>query len=72
MAVVRVKSTHPESQGPCVLIDDFMYDPKVHTLFEPTDAELAAIAALAPPGVEVPVEEPVEPLAMRLARGKKK
>lgn len=32
MSVVYVQSTHPESQGPYVIIDDEHYDPTKHVL----------------------------------------
>lgn len=34
MAIMKVKSTHPESQGPFVLIEEVDYDPKKHELYE--------------------------------------
>jgi hypothetical protein len=71
MAVVRVKSTHPESQGPFVLIDDFSFDAAVHELFEPTEQEKAAVAALAP-AAEPAAEEVVdEPASLRWGKKKK-
>ena len=35
--VLRIKSTHPESQGAYVLIDEADFDPAVHTLYRPDD-----------------------------------
>lgn len=57
----RIKSTHPESQGPYVDIEDSQYDPKVHELYETKAAETggqkfdreAAFAYLAEKGVKV-------------------
>lgn len=32
---IRIKSTHPPSQGDFVDIEEDQYDPKIHTLYEP-------------------------------------
>lgn len=37
---VRIKSTHPESQGAFVDIDDDQFDPKVHQLYEDVPAKV--------------------------------
>lgn len=42
---LRVKSTHPASQGPYVVIDAAKYDPAVHTLYEPDVPAPAATPA---------------------------
>jgi hypothetical protein len=33
MAMIKVKSTHPESQGPFVLMDEADFDAKKHKLY---------------------------------------
>lgn len=37
--MLKIKSTHPESQGPFVLIDECDFDAKVHTLYEAPKAD---------------------------------
>lgn len=32
--VIKVKSTDPENQGPFVLIEQWMFNPDVHVLFD--------------------------------------
>lgn len=49
MATVRVKPTHPESQGPYVILDSAQFDPAVHQLYvEPGQAPAEAPAPAAP------------------------
>ena len=33
MGTIKIKSTHPESQGPFVVINEADYDPRVHELY---------------------------------------
>jgi hypothetical protein len=35
MATTKIKSTHPESQGDFVEIEEADFDPKIHELYEP-------------------------------------
>ena len=41
MGTIRINSTHPESQGEFVEVDDFNFDPSVHTPFSKEDEALA-------------------------------
>jgi len=34
MAVIKIKSTHKQSQGDFVLIEEENFDAKIHTLYE--------------------------------------
>jgi hypothetical protein len=40
--ILKIKSTHPESQGPYVLIDAHDFDEKVHELYDENEAETGA------------------------------
>lgn len=42
MAAIKIKSTHPESQGAFVNIEEENFDPSVHELFEPVAADADA------------------------------
>lgn len=39
MAVIKVKSTHPESQGPYVLLDEEDFDKEKHELYVEVEPE---------------------------------
>ena len=45
MATLRVRATHPPSQGEYVLIDAEDYDPAVHVLYEDAPAQAPAAPA---------------------------
>ncbi len=45
--VMKVKSTHPESQGPFVLIEDADFNPDVHEKYVESKASAKAAAAAA-------------------------
>jgi len=55
MTVMKVKSTHPASQGPFVLIEERDYDPAVH---KPYQEELPKARAVPPAAAAV---KPVTP-----------
>jgi len=39
MAVLQVESTHPESQGPYVLIEEESFNSDIHVLYDPNKVE---------------------------------
>lgn len=38
MSAIKIKSTHPESQGDFVLIDEENFDKNIHQLYEDTES----------------------------------
>ncbi len=69
MSVIKIKSTHPESQGAYVLIEQEHFDPSVHKLYDPdqTDADLGVDdtagrpsagsgAAILPVSIDIPAD----------------
>lgn len=61
MAVIKIKSTHPESQGDFVLIEEEDFDAERHEIYDPEGAkkaEKATVAelrdALTAKGIEIP------------------
>jgi hypothetical protein len=62
MAVLQVESTHPESQGPYVLIEEENFNPDIHVLYEPNKVEKPKKELKepkAPKEPEVKVKEPL-------------
>lgn len=43
MAVIKVKSTHPESQGAFVLIEEETFDKSVHKLYVEGEVEVEVV-----------------------------
>ena len=41
METLKIKSTHPESQGAFVVINEEDFDPEIHELFEDDDEDAA-------------------------------
>lgn len=61
-STVRIVASHPETQGPFVIIDEARYDPAVHQLYD----EPAAGSDSSPP----PAEQDTEITTIRRTRRK--
>lgn len=47
MALMKIKSTHPESQGPYVVIEEADYNPAIHKPYEEAPQPRAAVSRAA-------------------------
>lgn len=45
MSTVRVRSTHPESQGPFVILEERDFDPAVHVPYAPEEEAASEVAS---------------------------
>lgn len=69
MDTVRIKSTHPPSQGPFVVINADTFDPTKHELWgeEAQGAPVAAVSPAPAPVTPEPVSAAPEPLVRSTA-----
>jgi len=57
MTTLRVRSTHPPSQGEYVVIEAEHYDPEVHVLYEEATEQAPAAPAAGDAAVSAPAPE---------------